>query len=120
MEPESEPEQIVETTTPEVLIRRSSRIIVAPQMYSPSLYYLLLSDTGESEHFAKAMQRDECIKWELAMEDEIKSLQKNKTWSLTKLLEGKKVLQNRWVYRLKEEPDGSKRYKAGLVVKGFQ
>jgi len=54
------------------------------------------------------------------MEDEIKSLQKNKIWSLTKLLEGKKVLQNRWVYRLKEEPDGSKQYKAKLVVKGFQ
>ena len=66
------------------------------------------------------MQGDESIKWELAMEDEIKSLQKNKTWSLTKLPEGKKVLQNRWVYRLKEEPDGSKRYKARLVVKGFQ
>ena len=29
-------------------------------------------------------------------------------------------MQNRWVYRLKEEPDGSKRYKARLVVKGFQ
>jgi len=54
------------------------------------------------------------------MGDEIKSLQKNKTWSLTKLPEGKKVLQNKWVYRLKEEPDGSKRYKARLVVKGFQ
>jgi len=62
----------------------------------------LLTDAGELEHFAEAMQGDEPIKWELAMEDEIKSLQKNKTWSLTKLPEGKKVLQNRWVYRLKE------------------
>jgi len=79
-----------------------------------------LIDAGEQEHFAEAMQGDESIKWELAMEDEIKSLQKNKTWSLTKLPKGKKVLQNRWVYKLKEEPDGSKRYKARLVVKGFQ
>jgi len=54
------------------------------------------------------------------MEDEIKSVQKNKTWSLTKLPEGKKVLQNRWIYWLKEEPYGNKRYKARLVVKGFQ
>ena len=117
---ESEPEQIVESVTPELPTRRSSRTIVAPQRYSPSLHYLLLTDAGEPEHFAEAMQGGESIKWELAMEDEIKSLQKNKTWSLTKLPEGKKVLQNRWVYRLKEEPDGSKRYKARLVVKGFQ
>jgi len=52
------------------------------------------------------------------MEDEIKFIQKNKTLSLTKLSEGKKGLQNRWVYRLKEEPDGNKIYKARLVVKG--
>jgi len=54
------------------------------------------------------------------MEDGIKSLQKNKAWSLTKLPQGNKVLQNMWVCRLKEEPDGYKRYKARLVVKGFQ
>jgi len=42
------------------------------------------------------MQGDESIKWVLAMEDEIKSIQKNKTWFLTKLPEGKKVFQNRW------------------------
>jgi len=54
------------------------------------------------------------------MKDEMRSLQKNKTWSLTKLPEGKKALQNRWVYKLKEEYDGTRRYKATLVVKGFQ
>jgi len=32
--------------TPEVLIRRSSRTIVASQMYSLSLHYLLLIDAG--------------------------------------------------------------------------
>ena len=102
VEPESEPEQIVELVTPELPTRRSSRTIVAPQRYSPSLHYLLLTDAGKLEHFVEAMQGDESIKWELAMEDEIKSLQKSKTWSLTKLPEGKNVLQNKWVYRLKE------------------
>ena len=32
---------------------------------------------------------------------------------------GKRVLQNKWVYRLKEEDGGKKWYKARLVVKGF-
>lgn len=35
------------------------------------------------------------------MKEESGSLKKNKTWELTKLLEGKKVLQNKLVYRVK-------------------
>ena len=31
----------------------------------------------------------------------------------------KKTLQNKWVYRLKEEDGGKKRDKSRLVVKGF-
>ncbi|RVW93053.1 Retrovirus-related Pol polyprotein from transposon TNT 1-94 [Vitis vinifera] len=33
---------------------------------------------------------------------------------------GKKALHNKWVYRIKNEHDGRKHYKAILVVKGFQ
>ena len=33
---------------------------------------------------------------------------------------GKKALQNKWVYKIKKKHDSSKRYKARLVVKGFQ
>ena len=29
-------------------------------------------------------------------------------------------MHNKWVYRIKNEHDSSKRYKARLVVKGFQ
>ena len=54
------------------------------------------------------------------MKDEMDSLLSNQTWELAKLPEGKKALQNKWVYRIKEEHDGSKRYKARLVVKGFE
>ena len=48
------------------------------------------------------------------------SLLGNQTWELTELPVGKKALHNKWVYRIKNEHDGSKRYKARLVVKGFQ
>ena len=36
------------------------------------------------------------------------------------MLVKKKALHNKWVYRIKNEYDGSKCYKARLVVKGFQ
>ncbi|KAL4573166.1 hypothetical protein LXL04_019963 [Taraxacum kok-saghyz] len=60
------------------------------------------------------------IQWKKAMEEEMNSLEKNKTWFLVKLPNGKKALQNKWVFRVKDEIDSSKRYKARLVVKGFQ
>ena len=54
------------------------------------------------------------------MKEEIESLLKNKTWDLCNLPVGKKALQNKWVYRLKEEDGGKKRFKARLVVKRFE
>ena len=54
------------------------------------------------------------------MKDEMDSLLRNQTWELTELPVGKKTLHNKWVYKIKNEHDGSKRYKARLVVKGFQ
>lgn len=53
------------------------------------------------------------------MKDDMDSLMFNQTWQLAELPKGKKALQNKWVYRIKDEHDGSKRYKASLVVKGF-
>ena len=48
------------------------------------------------------------------------SLLGNQTWELTELPKGKKALHNKWIYKIKNEHDGSKSYKARLVVKWFQ
>ena len=101
-------------------LRRSSIIPKPIQRYSPSLHYLLLSDSGEPECYDQAMQVEDSVKWESAMKDEMDSLMSNQTWELAELPPGKKALHNKWVYRIKEEHDGNKRYKARLVVKGFQ
>ena len=39
---------------------------------------------------------------------------------MIELSESKCALHNKWVYRLKKENDDTMRYKARLVVKGFQ
>ena len=54
------------------------------------------------------------------MKDEMDSLLENQTWELTELSERMKALHNKWVYKIKNEHDDSKCYKARLVVKGFQ
>nr|GEY78011.1 retrovirus-related Pol polyprotein from transposon TNT 1-94 [Tanacetum cinerariifolium] len=51
------------------------------------------------ECYFEAMKLKDSLQWELAMKDEMKSLEKNKTWLLTKLPSGKKALQNKWVFR---------------------
>jgi hypothetical protein len=65
------------------------------------------------------MQVDTKKKWEQGMKEEMDSLENNQTWDLVQLPAGKRALQNKWVYKLKEENGGEKRYKARLVVKGF-
>jgi hypothetical protein len=53
------------------------------------------------------------------MKEEMDSLVNNQTWDLVQFPAGKRALQNKWVYKLKEEDGGKKWYKARLVVKGF-
>ena len=57
-------------------------------------------------------------KWEEGMKEEMDSLVNNHTWDLVQLSTGKRALHKKWVYRLKEEDGGKKRYKARLVVNG--
>ena len=65
------------------------------------------------------MQVETKKKWEQGMDEEIDSLVRNQTWDLVEFPTGKRTLQNKWVYRLKEEYGGKKQYMTRLVVKGF-
>ena len=47
------------------------------------------------------------------------SLNKNKTYDLVELPKGKKVLMNKWGFKLKKDGDKLVKYKAWLVVEGF-
>lgn len=51
---------------------------------------------------------------------EIHALEQNDIWNLETLLKGKRVVESRWVYRIKYKPNGEiERYKARLVAYGF-
>jgi histone deacetylase 1/2 len=58
--------------------------------------------------------------WLQAMQAEYKALMDNNTWSLVPLPPHRKAIGCKWIFRVKENPDGSvNKYKARLVAKGF-
>jgi len=59
-------------------------------------------------------------KWKEAMLEELAALEKNNTWDLVPFPVGKKVVSCKWVYTVKQNPNGKiERYKARLVAKGY-
>lgn len=58
--------------------------------------------------------------WKHAMIEELQALQRNQTWTLVSLPPNRQAIGCKWVFRVKENSDGSiQRYKARLVAKGF-
>lgn len=54
-----------------------------------------------------------------AMDEEMGSLRENDTWELVKCPEDKRIINNKWVFRVKTKSNSDlERYKARLVIKG--
>ena len=59
-------------------------------------------------------------KWKKAMDEEMDSFAKNKTWHLVELAKERRVFICKWVFKLKQNVDGSiERYKPRLVEKCY-
>ena len=56
--------------------------------------------------------------WRDAMDEEVKSIEKNDSWELVSLLKGHKAIGVKWEYKTKKNAKGEiERYKAGLSLK---
>lgn len=85
--------------------------------HSHKAFLVAINSNDEPSYFKQAKQDD---KWRDAMQQEIKALKKNGTWTLQDLLEGKRAIDSKWVYKAKYKSNGEvERYKARLVAKGF-
>jgi len=59
-------------------------------------------------------------KWKEAMQQEYSALLQNQTWDLVPLPSNRKTIGCKWVFRVKENAEGSlNKYKTRLVAKGF-
>ncbi|KMQ87021.1 integrase core domain protein [Lasius niger] len=78
------------------------------------------SDHEDDSSLPIALRRNEAQEWKKAMDDEMFSLAENNTWELVNPPKGKRIVQNRWVLRVKTTADGTRgRFKAWLVAKGY-
>ena len=58
--------------------------------------------------------------WKTAMQTKYDALIKNETWTLIDLPSSKTAIGYKWIFRVKENPDGSvNKYKVRLVAKWF-
>ena len=74
----------------------------------------------EPLNYQDAVKSDQASSWEIAMKEELKALKKANTWTIVDKPAKRSVVSCKWVYKIKQNPDGSiARYKARLVARGF-
>jgi transposase InsO family protein len=74
----------------------------------------------EPRTFVEAMKSENKKEWMDAIESEKKSLEEMETWELVDPPPGRKIIGSKWVFKVKTDEKGEiERYKARLVVKGF-
>ena len=72
--------------------------------------------------YREASTHIHALEWERAIQAKFKPLEDNNTWEYEQVdsAAGRKPIGCNWVFRTKVNYNGSKRYKARLVIKGYE
>ncbi|XP_050493837.1 uncharacterized protein LOC126875157 [Bombus huntii] len=100
-------------------LKRSGRERKKSERYGQTSSYFIYVNVVSADSpqtYEEALSGDASGSWKEAMDREMNSLIKNKTWKLVEKPKDKKVLDLKWVYTNKSD----NRKKAQLVVRGFQ
>lgn len=75
---------------------------------------------NEPATYNQALKSPEKDAWKAAMQEEIQSQELNNSWEVVDQPKNAKLLDTKWVFKLKKNADGSiARYKARLVIRGY-
>ncbi|RVX13340.1 Retrovirus-related Pol polyprotein from transposon RE1 [Vitis vinifera] len=99
---------------------KDSTIEPSEQFGSEDAFTEILNQSSSTEDFYSYSVQEALAnpRWKAAMNEKMKSLQKNETWELVEC-PGKKPVGCRWIYIVKYKADGSiEHFKARLVAKG--
>lgn len=70
-------------------------------------------------NYEQAMKSQESIEWRKAMDEEMRSLEYNKTWDLIDRPLNQHIISSKWVFKKKIDSSNIIRFKARLVARGF-
>lgn len=93
--------------------------------YADLVYTALLADVEiqrtKPNTYAEAISSKDSKKWLTAMKEEMESLRHNKTWILVPKPKNQKLVECKWLYKLKDgiNQNDPPRFKARLVAKGY-
>ncbi len=83
-------------------------------------YANAIMNSDEPKSYNDAMNSAESSRWKKAMDDEIKAMHDNESWTLVETTPNMNIIGSKWVYKIKRKGDGTiERYKARLVARGF-
>ena len=115
-------EPISPDTTPPLKTKSISEIYSKTQLITnhplPECFLTKMDIPSEPLSLSHALKDTH---WVQAMKTEFNALLHNHTWQLVPRSPHMKVINCKWIFKLKHKPDGSiERYKARLVAKGFK
>ncbi|KAD3338048.1 hypothetical protein E3N88_33569 [Mikania micrantha] len=111
-----------------IAVNRPRRTVVLPMRYregedlsAVAFSVAEMEAVTEPLGYYEAINSDDKENWMKAMNEEMRSLYQNETWRLVDKPINQKLVDCKWVYKLKEGIEGVEkpRYKARLVAKGF-
>lgn len=77
-------------------------------------------ELSDEPTYQQALKRPDSAQWRRAMEFELGQLRRMGTWELVPVPDGKNIVGNKWVLRIKRDSQGDLvKYKARLVAQGF-
>ena len=120
------------SSRPKRIIKPSRRLLESiqgrPQSNQPKKPYLKKHHQANVANISlqapqtikEPLERPDAQKWQDAINLELNSLKKNKTWKLTPLPSNRTPISSKWVFKIKTNADGTiDKYKARLVARGF-
>ncbi|KAK9873685.1 hypothetical protein WA026_023685 [Henosepilachna vigintioctopunctata] len=106
--------------------RRSKREAKPKKFVDHISYMCALNSNQEDLKYSEdpvtvdeALSKWDREQWKAAMEEEYNSFVRNNAWEIAELPKGASVVDSKWVFKKKINSDGSVRYRARLVARGF-
>ena len=125
-EEEAEPETPVRQEK-QIELRRSTRVRFEPEKLTASIPgelhsiygYCMMAVGEEPPTMKQALETEDREKWEVALKDEQRSIERAGTYKLVDRPVGKKVLRSKYVLKVKRNQDGTiNKFKVRLVILG--